>query len=52
MIAKGGYTCDVWSNVSGVTILGDGAGDGDNDSEGIGIKPIECNLANRRHKKE
>jgi len=39
-----GYGCGVWSNVGGgVTILGDGVGDGDNDSEGVGVEePVEC----------
>ena len=52
MIAKGGYTCDVWSNAGGVTILSDGVGDGDKDTEGVGIKPVECNFPDRRRKKE
>ena len=38
-----GYACGTWSNVGGgVTILGDGVGDGDNDSEGVGVEPVEC----------
>jgi len=38
-----GYECGAWSNVGGgVTILGDGVGDGDNDSEGVGVEPVEC----------
>jgi hypothetical protein len=38
-----GYACGAWSNVGGgVTILGDGVGDGDNDSEGVGVEPVEC----------
>jgi hypothetical protein len=38
-----GYPCGAWSNVGGgVAILGDGVGDGDNDSEGVGVEPVEC----------
>lgn len=36
-----GYGCEVWSSVGGgVASLGDGVGDGDNDSEGV--EPLEC----------
>jgi len=36
-----GYGCGVWSSVGGgVASLGDGVGDGDNDSEGV--EPLEC----------
>ena len=38
-----GYGCGAWSNIGGgVATLGDGVGDGDNDSEGVGVEPVEC----------
>jgi hypothetical protein len=35
-----GYACRVWSSAGGVSGLGDGVGEGDNDSGGV--EPVEC----------
>jgi hypothetical protein len=47
-----GYACGVWSSVGGgVASLGDGVGDGDNDSEGV--EPLECySRGKTRHKRK
>ena len=44
-----GYACGAWSNVGGgVVSLDDGIGDGDNDSEGVGVEPVECYFPGRQ----
>ena len=43
-----GYACGAWSSVGGgVASLGDGVGDGDNDSEGV--EPLECYSREVKH---